>query len=93
MAIAVVSIATVFDLEKEKYKNVRITLGAVAPTVIRAYRAEKFLERKIATEENAEEAGKMASEESSPISDVRGSAEYRRLMIKRLTKELLLNRK
>ena len=93
MAIAVVSIATVFDLEKEKYENVRIGLGAVAPTVIRAYRTEKFLEGKVASEEIAEEAGKIASEESSPISDVRGSAEYRRLMIERLTKELLLNRK
>ena len=92
MAIAVVSIATVFDLEKGNYKNARIALGSVAPTVIRAYRAEKFLEGKAATEENAEEAGKIASEESSPISDVRGSAEYRRLMIERLTKELLLNR-
>ena len=62
----------------------------MAPTVIRAYGAEKFLDRKTATEENAEEAGKIASKESSPISDVRGSSEYRRLMIARLTKELLL---
>ncbi len=90
MAIAVVSIATVFDVEKRNYRNVRIALGSVAPTVIRAYGAEKFLEGKTATEEYAEEAGKIASKESSPISDVRGSAGYRRIMIARLTKELLL---
>lgn len=91
MAIAVVSIATVFDIVKGNYKNVRIALGAVAPTVIRAQRAEKFLEGKAAIEKNAEKAGIIASEECSPISDVRGSNEYRRLMIERLTKELLLN--
>ena len=89
MAIATVALAVVYNFNKGKFNDVRIALGAVAPTVIRAYRAEKILEGSSRSEEIVEKAVKMAVSECSPISDVRGSADYRRLMVERLLTELM----
>jgi xanthine dehydrogenase small subunit len=55
-----------------------IALGAVGPTVLRARRAEKFLLGKPLTEEVMQAAGDVIVEEITPITDVRGSADYRR---------------
>ena len=90
MAIAVISIAGRYKLVNGKFKNARIALGAVAPTVIRAAKTEKWLNGSEKTELILKKAGKMASEECSPISDVRGSSEYRRLMVEKLLSDLLL---
>jgi CO/xanthine dehydrogenase FAD-binding subunit len=49
----------------------------VAPTVIRLPRTEAFLQGKSATLDTFEHAGRVARDEIKPISDVRGSAEYR----------------
>ena len=89
MAIATVALAVIYNFNKGKFNDVRIALGAVAPTVIRAYRAEKILEGSSRSEEIVEKAVKMAVSECSPISDVRGSADYRRLMVERLLTELM----
>lgn len=61
-------------------KDVRIALGAVAPTPLRARQAEAMLEGQKPQEELLAEVAAMASEEIKPISDVRSSAEYRRLL-------------
>jgi len=90
MAIAVISLAGSYSIESGKFKNVRIALGAVAPTVIRAEKAEKILNGSEKTDLILKKAGKIASEECSPISDVRGSSKYRRLMVEKLLCELLL---
>jgi carbon-monoxide dehydrogenase medium subunit len=58
---------------------------------MRARQAEAVLEGQILTEALAERAGKIASEESKPISDVRSSADYRRAMVAAMTKRALLN--
>ena len=60
----------------------RIALGAVAPTPIRARKAEKILMGKRLDDDLLEKAGLIASGESSPISDVRSSADYRKKMVK-----------
>ena len=91
MAIAIISIACSYSVKKGKFKNVRISLGSVAPTVIRATKTEKLLNGSDTTENILKKAGKMASRECSPISDVRGSSEYRRLMVEKLLNELLRN--
>jgi CO/xanthine dehydrogenase FAD-binding subunit len=70
---------------------VRIVLGAVAPTPMRAKRAEALLEGQILSEELAEKVGAIAAEEAKPISDVRSSADYRRAMVGAMTKRALLN--
>ncbi len=54
-----------------------IVYGGVAPTVIRLPRTEAFLTGKPATLDTFEQAGRIARNEIKPISDVRGSADYR----------------
>jgi aerobic carbon-monoxide dehydrogenase medium subunit len=66
-------------------KETRIVLGAVAPTPIRATKAEQvFLKSR-----NAAEAAEAAMEEARPITNVRASADYRREMVKVLTRRAL----
>jgi carbon-monoxide dehydrogenase medium subunit len=71
-------------------QGARIALGAVAPTPIRAPKAEKSLLNKEIDEEKAGEAGRVASQEASPIADIRASKEYRIEMIKVLTRKAIL---
>jgi len=92
MDLAYVGVAVVYNLAKDKKcTDVRIVLGAVAPTPIRAKRAEAALEGQILSEALAEKAGQIAAQEAKPISDVRSSAGYRRAMVETMTKRALLN--
>jgi carbon-monoxide dehydrogenase medium subunit len=68
---------------------VKIVLGAVAPTPIRARRAEHLLRGKTLTGELIAQAAKAAADESRPISNVRASADYRREMVEVLTRRAL----
>jgi carbon-monoxide dehydrogenase medium subunit len=90
-ALALVNAASSLwvDAKTNSCRDVRIALGAVAPTVIRAKTAEKFLEGRAATPENCAEAGRLAVEDARPISDMRASAEYRRDLVAVLTKRTL----
>jgi len=54
-----------------------IAYGGVAPTVVRLPRTESFLAGKPVALATFEEAGRIARGEVTPISDVRGSADYR----------------
>ncbi len=54
-----------------------IAYGGVAPTVVRLPRTEEFLAGKAITVDVFKHAGRIARDEVKPISDVRGSAEYR----------------
>jgi carbon-monoxide dehydrogenase medium subunit len=69
--------------------DVRIVLGAVAPTPIRARKAEALLRGKKIDCELIERAAQAALEEARPISNVRASAEYRREMVRVLTRRAL----
>jgi carbon-monoxide dehydrogenase medium subunit len=69
--------------------EIRIVLGAVAPTPIRARRAEELLRGKTLNDELIEKAAEAAESESRPISNVRASAEYRREMVGVLTRRAL----
>ncbi len=69
--------------------KVRIALGAVAPTPIRARRAEAVLLGKKPTPELLAEAAAVAVTETSPISDLRASAEYRRQLTAVLVRRAL----
>jgi aerobic carbon-monoxide dehydrogenase medium subunit len=93
MDLAYVGIAVVYTIgEREKRcQGVRIVLGAVAPTPIRARKAEAILEGQTLTEALAATAGEAAAKESKPISDVRSSADYRRAMVSAMTKRAILN--
>jgi carbon-monoxide dehydrogenase medium subunit len=86
MDIAVVCGAAMLTVTNGTCQNVRIALGAVGPTPMRAPRAERVLRGQALTEPLLEEASRIASEEARPIDDVRGSAEYRREMVSILTR-------
>lgn len=66
-----------------------IVLAAVAPTPLRALRAEAGLRGHRPTARLLEAAAQAASEEARPIGDVRGSAAYRRDMVRVLTRRAL----
>jgi xanthine dehydrogenase small subunit len=64
-------------LSGDTISDAAISLGAVGPTVIRARRTEEFLRGRPLDEDTMQQAGDIAVSEISPISDVRGAADYR----------------
>jgi carbon-monoxide dehydrogenase medium subunit len=83
--LAIVGVAVMASLDDGCCRNVKIALGAVAPTPMRARGAESILEGKMLNDALIENAARAASEECRPITDVRASADYRRQMVKVLT--------
>ncbi|MEE8357588.1 MAG: FAD binding domain-containing protein [Anaerolineales bacterium] len=92
-AISLVSMAAIIGTEGDQINDARITLGAVAPTIIHAEKAEIYLQGKILSEETIDKAADLAREAASPIDDIRGSAAYRqeitRVLVKRGLTQLL----
>ena len=84
--LAIVGVAVIATLDGESFRNVKIVLGAVAPTPMRARNAEKLLEGKDIDDALIEDAAQAASDESRPITDVRAPADYRREMVKVFTR-------
>ncbi len=89
--LSIVSAAVGFGLADGRLEGVRIALGSVAPTPMRARKAEKILEGKEPSPDLIEEAAAAAREETRPITDVRASAEYRREMSFVLVRRLILD--
>ena len=89
MDIAVVGVAVLLTLEGDRIKRARLALGAVAPTVIRARQAEAALEGQPVSEPLFAKAAQAAAAEASPISDQRGSAEFRRHLVRVTTERCL----
>jgi carbon-monoxide dehydrogenase medium subunit len=88
--LAIVGIAASLTLDKGyRVQKARIALGAVAPTPIRALKAESVLLGRHHDDGLLEEAATAASEESKPISDQRATARYRREMVRVWTKHVL----
>ncbi len=87
--IAAISIAAGARREGKVLRDVRIALGAVAPTPIRAPRTERVLEGRMPDAKTLEAAVSMALEEVRPISDVRASDWYRRELIHNVLKRVL----
>lgn len=89
MAISVVSVGVLAEMEKGRCNRARIALGAVAPTPRRAYGVENLLEGQAVTEELIDQCCEAIQEEIQPITDVRATFEYRRSMTSVLLKRLL----
>jgi CO/xanthine dehydrogenase FAD-binding subunit len=90
MDIAVVGVAAVVTIADEgTIDAARIALGAVAPTPVRARKAEASLAGKPATSDTFAAAAEIAAGECSPISDIRGSAEFRRHLVRVMTERML----
>ncbi len=90
MDIAVIGVAVLLTLGQcDRIERARIALGAVAPTPVRARKAEAALEGKAASEALFSEAAETAASEASPIDDIRGSAEFRRHLVRVTTERCL----
>ena len=89
MDIAVVGVAVALTLSGDTIERARVALGAVAPTPLRATAAEAALQGQTANEETFAKAAAAAVQDSSPISDLRASAEFRRHLVKVMTARLL----
>ncbi len=91
MDLAIVGVAVEMRLDRrgEKCEGVKIALGAVAPTAIRAREAERVLLGSKVEESLVKKAARCASEESRPISDIRGSEAYRRVMVGVMTQRAI----
>lgn len=75
--ITKVSLALSFRRDGDVLRDVRVALGAVAPTVFRARGAEAALEGRVPTPDRIREAGEAAAAEARPIDDVRSTRAYR----------------
>ena len=91
LEIAIVNVAAVLTLNAKgnRIASARLVLGAVAPTPIRAVKAEAILLGKAPSAKNLGQAAAEAAREAKPITDHRGSAEYRRLMVEVLSRRAL----
>ena len=87
--IAVVGVASQLTLANGVCSKARIALAAVAPVPLRARAAEQALEGKPVTAEAIELAAELALGVAKPISDQRGSADYRRHLVRVLTRRTL----
>ena len=89
--LAVVGVAVVVTLDDKERSIVdaKIVLGAVAPTPVRARQAEGIIKGKAISRELIEKAAEAAAGEAKPISDLRGSASYRKEMVNTLTKRAI----
>jgi carbon-monoxide dehydrogenase medium subunit len=90
-ALALVNAAVSFWVDEKKgtFLEPCVALGAVAPTVIRAPGAEKYLAGRAISDEAMAEAGRLAANDAKPITDFRASAEYRRELVAVLTRRAL----
>jgi carbon-monoxide dehydrogenase medium subunit len=84
-----VAVCITLDAKNETCHDVRIVLGAVAPTPIRSRAAEDILRGQEIKDTVIQKAAQIASENACPISDVRSSAAYRTEMVYVLTKQAI----
>lgn len=89
-AIAVVNVAVIVERNTQSaITQARITLGAVAHTIIHTEEAEQFLVGQTLTDEVIAQAGALAQKAARPIADVRAPAEYRSEMVNVMVKRAL----
>ena len=82
---ATAAVAAQVTLDGDRFQRVGIGLTNVGPMPIRAKRAEKALQGKAVGEAAILEAARIAAEEAEPVDDLRGSADYKRSLIRVLT--------
>ena len=87
--IAKVSVAVAVVLQDGVCKDARIAVGAAAPTVFRATKAEAVLKEQKVDSQAIIKAAETAAGETKPITDLRSTAEYRKEMTRVLVKRAL----
>ncbi len=78
------------DPQSKVITHARIALASVGPTPLRIVEAEEALVGSEVSQEAIERAATIARDEARPISDVRGSADYRRHLVQVLVRRTLL---
>jgi aerobic carbon-monoxide dehydrogenase medium subunit len=87
-ATAAVAVQLTQD-DKGTCQKVGIGLTNVGPTPVKARKAEQFLRGKKLDEANIKQAAQLAADESAPSPDLRGPVEYKKGLVKELTKRAL----
>jgi len=90
IAIAGVAVWLLLEVSEQRVKEIRIALSSVGPMPFRAYEAESRLKGERIEERAVEEAAEIAARFSRPITDIRGTREYRTEMVRVLTKRAIL---
>jgi aerobic carbon-monoxide dehydrogenase medium subunit len=90
--LAVVGVGAVveFDAGQTVCRKLKLILGAVGPTPIRALEAEKLAAGQELDDQLIEKISLMAAEEARPISDIRGTASYRKTLVSANTRRVLV---
>jgi len=88
-AISVVNVAAILAFDGDTITHARITLGSVAPTILRLPVAEQSLQGRKLTDDVIREAARLAGTAPSPIDDVRSTAVYRSEMCRVLVSRAL----
>jgi len=85
-----VSVVVSADVKQKKFNHVKIALGPVGPTPLRAREAEGILTSSSITDGVIKEAARRAAQEANPrTSLLRGSGEYRKEMVKNLVERAI----
>ncbi len=85
-ATASAAVQLQLQLQDETCRQVRIALGCVGLTAARATQAEDFLSGKHPSAENLASAAEAAVEDAQPVSDVKGSAAYKKTLLRALVR-------
>ena len=88
-AISVANVCALLTINKETVIKAVVTLGAVAPTIIRSPKAEKILTGSKLSDEVIEKSSNAAEEDAKPIDDIRASQKYRSHLIPVLLSDAL----
>lgn len=90
---ATVSVAAVVDVAEGRVAGLRVALGAVAPTPVRARSVETALVDRLVTPDDLRDAAQLVRQDIDPMSDARGSASYKKeaaaVCVRRLLGRLL----
>jgi xanthine dehydrogenase iron-sulfur cluster and FAD-binding subunit A len=80
-AISVANVCALLTITENKITKAVVTLGAVAPIIIRSQKAEEILTGSILSDDVIEKASVAAEGDAKPIDDIRGSKKYRSHLI------------
>jgi carbon-monoxide dehydrogenase medium subunit len=83
---ATVGVALAMQVNDGRCDDIRLSFNSVAPTIFRAKRAEEILRKQKISDKLISEMAEIAASETDPIEDNRGSAEYKREMVKILVR-------
>lgn len=89
MGVVSVAVSITLDSDLTTCKEARIVLGNAGPTPLRAKEAERQLSGEKMKDGLLEKVSQKAAEEAAPLSDIHASEEYRRHLVKVLTRRMV----